>query len=147
MRAWLLALAAAALACSSAEEAPEATPPPSPSEPPAEPAPAPLPQAANAAAGKKIYATYCASCHGDRGAGDGPAAANLDPAPARHDDGSTMNALSNEHLVAVIKLGGPAVGKSPMMAPWGGTLDDQEIRDVIAFVRTLADPPYDGPPP
>jgi mono/diheme cytochrome c family protein len=49
--------------------------------------------------------------------------------------------------MAVIKLGGPAVGKSPLMAPWGGTLDDQQIRDVIAFVRTLADPPYEGPQP
>jgi len=28
----------------------------------------------------------------------------------------------------------------------GGTLDDQQIRDVIAFVRSLADPPYAGPP-
>ena len=58
-----------------------------------------------------------------------------------------MNALSNEHLFKVIKQGGAAVGKSPMMAPWGGSLKDEQIRDVIAFVRSLADPPYDGPLP
>jgi mono/diheme cytochrome c family protein len=58
-----------------------------------------------------------------------------------------MNALSNEHLFRVIKEGGAAVGKSPAMAPWGGALSDAQIRDVVAFVRSLADPPYAGPQP
>jgi len=39
----------------------------------------------------------------------------------------------------VIKTGGPSVGKSPLMAPWGGTLSDAQIHDVVAFVRTLAE--------
>jgi mono/diheme cytochrome c family protein len=58
-----------------------------------------------------------------------------------------MNALSNEHLFKVIKEGGPAVGKSPLMAPWGGTLSDEQIWDVVAFVRSLAQPPYEGSVP
>jgi len=152
MKPWLLAVAAAsALACSCAEEAVEPVAPPAeqpaPETPVAPAPPAAAPRAADAERGGTLYATYCASCHGARGAGDGPVAASLDPAPARHDDGAYMNGLSNEHMVAVVKLGGPAVGKSPMMAPWGGTLDDQQIRDVIAFVRTLANPPYEGPQP
>lgn len=97
--------------------------------------------------GARLYATYCASCHGARGAGDGPAAAALDPRPARHDDGAFMNALSNEHLFRVIEGGGVAVGKSPRMAPWGGTLSEQEIWDVVAFLRSLANPPYRGSVP
>jgi mono/diheme cytochrome c family protein len=28
------------------------------------------------------------------------------------------------------------------MAPWGSALSDQQIENVIAFIRTLADPPY-----
>jgi mono/diheme cytochrome c family protein len=28
------------------------------------------------------------------------------------------------------------------MAPWGGALTDAQIRDVVAFVRSLAKPPY-----
>ena len=56
-----------------------------------------------------------------------------------------MNALSDETLFRVISEGGSAVGKSPLMAPWGGTLSDDDIRDVIAFIRTLADPPYRAP--
>jgi mono/diheme cytochrome c family protein len=58
-----------------------------------------------------------------------------------------MNALSNEHLFKVIKEGGQAVGKSPLMAPWGGTLTDAQIWDVVAFVRSLAKPPYPGSVP
>ena len=32
-----------------------------------------------------------------------------------------------------------------LMAAWGGSLTDAQIRDVIAFIRTLADPPYSPP--
>jgi cytochrome c553 len=69
-------------------------------------------------------------------------AASLEPKPARHSDGAYMNALSNEYLFRVIKEGGAAVGKSPLMAPWAGALSDAQIRDVVAFVRSLAQPPY-----
>jgi mono/diheme cytochrome c family protein len=151
------AVAVAALACGSEEELPAPAPPPAASAPepaptaaaPApEPAPAPAaPAAADPARGATHYATLCASCHGVRGAGDGPAGQGLDPKPRRHDDGAYMNALSNEHLFQVIKEGGAAVGKSPLMAPWGGALSDDQIRDVVAFVRTLANPPYTGPQP
>ena len=33
------------------------------------------------AEGEKVYKTNCASCHGDNGAGDGPASAGLNPPP------------------------------------------------------------------
>ncbi len=94
--------------------------------------------------GEAIYTQNCASCHGARGEGDGPVAASLVPTPAKHSDGGYMNALSDGHLFKVIKEGGTAVGKSSMMAPWGPSLSDEEIRDVIEFVRSLADPPYSG---
>lgn len=135
------------------EPAKPAAPAPAPA-PAAAPAPAPAPAAApaptaspDAAKGAALYATNCASCHGAAGAGDGPAAVALVPKPARHDDGAYMNALTNEHLFRVVKEGGPAVGKSPLMAPWGGMLSDAQIWDVVAFVRTLAKPPYVGSVP
>jgi mono/diheme cytochrome c family protein len=152
-----------AVACGSQEErtaAPEPAPAPAPpaaaEAPPAQPAPtAPEPAAPaeaasvtpDAAKGEQLYVTYCSSCHGARGAGDGPVAAGLDPKPAKHNDGAYMNALKNEHLFKITKEGGPAVGKSPMMAPWGGTLSDEQIWDVVAFVRSLAQPPYEGTVP
>lgn len=94
--------------------------------------------------GQALYERNCASCHGARGEGDGPLAATLQPQPAKHSDGEYMNALSDDYLFKVVAEGGAAVGKSPMMAPWGPSMSDQEIRDVIAFMRTLADPPYEG---
>jgi mono/diheme cytochrome c family protein len=101
----------------------------------------------DAARGAALYAANCASCHGPGGDGDGPAAAALTPKPAKHSDGAYMNALTNEHLFKVIKEGGTAVGKSPLMAPWGGTLSDAQIWDAVAFVRSLAKPPYTGSVP
>ena len=125
------------------EPTPSTTEPPTPSTP-EPPAPAPVASGPDVAAGKTVYGTFCASCHGATGNGDGPVSAGLNPQPVKHSDGNYMNALDDAHLVKVIKLGGPAVGKSPMMAPWGGTLSDAQIADVIAFMRTLANPPYPG---
>ncbi len=148
--------AAAPSAATGADEPGETRPEPDPVPTgdgplPVAPAPeAPAPSAAPASiadigdpkAGRVHYANYCTSCHGAAGAGDGPIAAGLNPKPAAHTDGAYMNALSNDHLFKVLKEGGPAVGKSPLMAAWGGTLSDDEIWDVVAYVRTLAKPAY-----
>ncbi|MDH3519513.1 MAG: cytochrome c [Myxococcales bacterium] len=135
--------------CGEAREttAPAEIAPATPAAPQAMAAPAEAPQAAtaDAARGAAQYAVLCASCHGTRGNADTPIAATLTPKPARHSDGNYMNGLSDAHLFKVIQQGGPAVGKSPMMAAWGGVLRDDQIRDVIAFVRSLADPPYKAP--
>ena len=49
-----------------------------------------------------------------------------------------MGQLSDEHVYKVIKEGAASVGKSPLMAPWGGILSDQDIRDVLGYLRTLS---------
>ena len=76
------------------------------------------------------------------GNGDGPTAAMLDPKPRNHTDGQYMNTLTDDDLFKVIKEGGASVGKSSLMPPWGGQMADEEIRNVIAYLRTLAVPPY-----
>ncbi|MCI0483577.1 MAG: c-type cytochrome [candidate division NC10 bacterium] len=88
-------------------------------------------------AGKAKYDLLCSSCHGTTGKGDGPAAAALNPKPRSLADVQYMKGLTDDHLFKVIKDGGPAVGKSPLMAPWGGQLKDPEIWDVVAYIRTL----------
>jgi mono/diheme cytochrome c family protein len=94
--------------------------------------------AAAPARGEADYVTYCAPCHGSRGAGDGPLAAMLVPRPARHSDTAFMNALSDEYLLRLLKEGGPAVGKSSLMGAWGKTLSGERICDLVAFMRSLA---------
>ena len=102
-------------------------------------------QAQDAAAGKEIYEQYCALCHGPQGKGDGSLSANLDPRPRNHTDGAYMNALSDAHLLNIVGGGGGAAGLSPIMPAWKDILSAQQIQDVVAFVRTLAVPPYTPP--
>jgi mono/diheme cytochrome c family protein len=45
-------------------------------------------------------------------------------------------------LKQIIALGGSAVGKSAMMPPYGLTLTDDEINDVITYIRVIAVPEY-----
>ena len=94
--------------------------------------------APDAARGKLQFETYCVACHGPRGDGDGPAGVALDPRPAHIGDRAYMSPKTDAYLFDVIKNGGAFVGRSAMMAPWGGTLSDAQIRDVIAYVRSLA---------
>ena len=101
--------------------------------------------AQDAAAGKEVYEQYCALCHGPEGKGDGSLSANLDPKPRNHTDGTYMNTLSDEHLLSVVGGGGAAAGLSPIMPAWKDILSAQQIQDVVAFVRTLAMPPYTPP--
>jgi len=96
---------------------------------------------ANVEAGGKLYQARCSPCHGPDGKAATPTAQALTPKPRDHTDGAYMNQLSNEHLAKVIKNGGPSVGKSQIM-PAHPDLNDQQIEDVIAFVRALAVPPY-----
>jgi len=95
----------------------------------------------NVEAGKQLYQTRCTPCHGPNGNGNTPTAQALHPRPRDHTDGAYMNQLSNEHLVKILKQGGAAVRKSPLMPPQAD-LSEQQIQDLIAFVRTLAVPPY-----
>ena len=73
--------------------------------------------AADVEAGKTLYEQRCAPCHGPDGKANTPTAQALQPPPRDHTDGAYMNALSDNHLFRVIKEGGPAVGKSPIMPP------------------------------
>lgn len=92
--------------------------------------------------GQIVYAQYCASCHGAGGRGDGPAGTNLPIKPSDLTDGRVMNPLPDHFLAAIISEGGQAVGLSPLMPGWKPFLSSAQIRDVIAYLRTLANPPF-----
>jgi mono/diheme cytochrome c family protein len=92
-------------------------------------------------AGEGIYKAKCVLCHGAGGKGDGVGAAALNPAPRDHTDGAYMNDRTNAQLLEVIKDG------KGQMTPWGSILSDEEMHQVLAYVRTLAEPAYSGPMP
>ena len=93
--------------------------------------------AADAEQGKKLYGQFCASCHGQSGKGDGAAAAALNPKPRDHTDKEYMSKMSDDEMLKVIKNGGASVGKSPLMPPWGASLKDEQIQDIIVYIRSL----------
>ncbi len=93
-----------------------------------------FPQQAIADQGKKSFFRFCASCHGAEGKGDGPAAEGLKVKPP---DLRTTRSKDDAYLFQVIKEGGEAVGLSPAMLAWGEALSDQQIKEVIAYIRTL----------
>ena len=95
-------------------------------------------QKGDVAAGNVKYQQLCASCHGATGKGDGPAAKVLNPKPRNHTDAEYMKTISDEYIAKITKLGGVAVGKSPLMPPWGGVLSDADVQNLVAFMRSLA---------
>ncbi|MEN9799338.1 MAG: hypothetical protein RL653_3034 [Pseudomonadota bacterium] len=88
--------------------------------------------------GAETFKTMCASCHGETGKGDGAAAAALNPKPANFQDAARAASVTDEYIYKMIKDGGAANGKSPLMIAWGPTLGDAKVRDVAAYVRSLA---------
>ncbi len=88
--------------------------------------------------GAALYPKKCKGCHGAEGHGDGALAKSLDPPPRDLTDGDRMARWGDEQLYLLIRDGGEAAGLSSGMPAWGKLVSDQEVRDLAAFVRTLA---------
>ncbi len=83
------------------------------------------------------YNTYCVQCHGMDGNGKGVNIRDMSVQPRDHTDAKAMSARSDDTIFKVIKEGGPSIDKSVLMPPWGDTLSDDEIRDMVQHLRTL----------
>jgi cytochrome c oxidase cbb3-type subunit 3 len=97
------------------------------------------------AQGKRIFYAQCVWCHADSTPAGPSNRSNLKPMPALMNDGAILNAESDEYLQNIITLGGSAVSKSAMMPPYGQSLTQEEIKDLIAYTRAIAQPPYQPP--
>jgi caa(3)-type oxidase subunit IV len=83
------------------------------------------------------YNGVCAACHGQSGAGDGPAGMALDPAPANFTDPEFWATRDEQRIVTVIRDGAVAVGGSPLMVPWRSTYSDEQIQALAEYVMTF----------
>jgi mono/diheme cytochrome c family protein len=118
-----------AMACSESEKPAEpAAPAPTA---PAAPAPAAVAATAQAEA-EKIFRERCVTCHGENGAGDGPASAGLVPKPRNFQDPAWQASVSDEHIEQIVQYGGAAVGRAATM-PANPDLMSQP--DVVAALR------------
>src|SRR5256885_17161873 len=82
-------------------------------------------------AGGALFATHCATCHGEGGRGDGASAASFATRPSDLGDGRLMNGLPDEFLVSVITHGGPAPGVPPPMPPLDRTASARPNRRIV----------------
>lgn len=87
--------------------------------------------------GATLYRQWCAGCHGNTGAGNGPNARALPVPPAKHNDAKAMSARSDDALFDTIEAGGAIMNKSHRMPAFGGTLGTPEIRALVAYIRQL----------
>ena len=80
--------------------------------------------------GSKVYTAYCAACHQADGTGmNGALAADLVK-------DKTRLAKSDAALTNSIKNGMPGTA----MIAWGGTLSDDEVANVLAYMRKAFGP-------
>lgn len=84
--------------------------------------------------GRKLFEANCTGCHGSTGRGDGPAAARLETLPpdlyetaGQHPDGDLAWKIAN--------------GRGAMPA-WKGILTENQVWDLVNFIRDLDDSPW-----
>jgi mono/diheme cytochrome c family protein len=81
--------------------------------------------------GKAIFGQNCAVCHGSGGDGQGIGAAGMSPPPANFTDPEFWKDKTDTFLAHVISNG---IGQMP---GWSESLTPDQIRDVIAYIKTL----------
>jgi mono/diheme cytochrome c family protein len=84
-----------------------------------------------AADGALNFVSYCEACHGATGLGDGPAGPALNPPPA--DLSAVASQVGDDYLFWRIREGKPGTA----MVGWGSVLNEEQIWQVVAYVRSL----------
>ncbi len=90
-----------------------------------------------------IYRHYCAHCHGEDARGRGRLwASELSPTPAN----LTMLGADEDYLIAAIRDGSTAHGKSNLCPPWGRTISPVNIERLARYVASLGGKTSMSPP-
>jgi len=98
---------------------------------------------ADLAAGEKVFKSFCVTCHGAKGKGDGPAAAGLNPKPLdfsvgafKYDANGNGTKGDIDDIKAIVHDGAAKHGGSPLMTPWPMIKPDQ-LQAVAEYVKSL----------
>jgi len=89
------------------------------------------------AAGGRLFQENCASCHGDRADGHGPASVGLDPPPANFRAGTVLAQHSDAYLYYRVSAGKPGTA----MPSFHGALGETQRWQVVSYLRSLAPRP------
>ena len=97
--------------------------------------------AADVEAGKAVFDNTCAVCHGPSGSSDpdSPVVQGLGVVPADLSDPLFNSREPAGDWQMVVKYGGDALGLAPQMPPHEQALSDQQVADVVAYVKSLVD--------
>lgn len=87
------------------------------------------PAKGNVTKGTMLFAKHCAGCHGQEGKGDGYKLLGPDPANLT---APSITKKSDADLLKAIHKG------RPNMPAWERRLSNEDSRDVLAYVRSLA---------
>ncbi|KTB77693.1 cystathionine gamma-synthase [Pseudomonas syringae ICMP 13102] len=93
------------------------------------------------ARGAPLYAQHCSVCHGDIGAGDGPAGIGLEPPPSNLRDTARLDRLSLYDLYNATGLG---IAGTDMPA-FADQLDDRQRWDVATYIASFSAQPVAQP--
>src|ERR1044072_6944471 len=92
--------------------------------------------------GRTLYVHHCAACHGESAKGDGPIGERLwadhKVRPRNLTDSTYIATRSDRELLAVVSVGGGHLKKSTLMPAWTVTLSPAQIRDLVAYVRSIS---------
>jgi mono/diheme cytochrome c family protein len=80
--------------------------------------------------GKEVYEKKCASCHGDKGDGKGPASTGLSPKPTNFREFHGKNMTDGEHFWKI------TTGRGPMPS-FKKDLTEEERWQVINYINTF----------
>ncbi|MFO0775364.1 MAG: cytochrome c [Nitrospiraceae bacterium] len=89
-------------------------------------------QKGDAAKGKTIFGESCRHCHGAEADGTGEMAAYLDPPPSNLTAATTQQ-KTDDQLRTTILTGRPGTA----MSGFEGALTDEQLADVIAYLRSV----------
>lgn len=97
-------------------------------------------EAPDRARGRALFAELCATCHGPRGRGDGPRAADLKPPPVSFIDPVTAEGLSPLRVASAVRFG---VEDTPMAA--FPSLSERDRWDLGFYVLSMRHTPRAAP--
>jgi mono/diheme cytochrome c family protein len=81
--------------------------------------------------GKVLYSSNCAPCHGEKGKGDGPAAAALNPKPADHTSSSLLAETDGSLFWKISE------GRTPM-PQYKKMFTETQRWNLVNYIRTLS---------
>jgi mono/diheme cytochrome c family protein len=92
--------------------------------------------------GRRLFVLYCAMCHGPEARGDGALAdtlwARTHVRPRNLTDSTYFARKTDQDLFSLVSLGGAHFHKSGSMPMWSVTLNPDQIKDLVSYIRSIS---------